>query len=114
MVFMANTDPIPYDFSSTPTALPPAPRPVRGKFGYLAGQWVVRLFLLPFMLAGMIAPGFLALNLMCMVAGHEVQGTVISKEARSGDSESGPTLHLKYSYFIGDKVQTGTQQVTEA
>ena len=91
------------DFPATPAKLlPPPPRRVHGRLG--GGLWFVRIFLLPHMLVGIGAVGYLVFLLLWLPFGVDYPATVVGSKI-SHSSKHGDTYTLRYRFEAGGETR---------
>jgi hypothetical protein len=93
-----------------PTALPPAPRLVRGGPG--PGIWFARIFLLPHTLVGVGGFVALAIAIVCAATGNDRLARVTAATS-SHSAKHGTSYHLAYVYSGAAGVRADGAQVGE-
>jgi len=94
-------------FTTSAKSLPPPPRRVHGRLG--GGLWFTRLFIMPHMLVGIGAIGYLVFLLLWHVFGTDFPATVIDTKV-SHSSKHGDSYILNYRFEAGGetKFDSGT------
>lgn len=89
-------------FATSAKLLPPPPRRVHGRLG--GGIWGTRLFIMPHMLIGIGAAGYLIFLLLWRLFGADLPATVMDTKV-SHSSKHGDTYYLNYRFESGGETR---------
>jgi hypothetical protein len=95
-------------FTSSTKLLPPPPRRVQGRLG--GSLWFTRLFIMPHMLVGIGAAGYLVFLLLWRLLGADIPATVVDSKV-SHSSKHGDSYTLKYRFEAGGETQFDSDTV---
>lgn len=87
----------------TPESLPQPPRRVHGKLG--GSLWFTRIFIMPHMLIGIGALGYLAFLLLWLALGTDIPAVVTGRDI-SHSSKGGTRYHLKYQFQVDGQTKS--------
>jgi hypothetical protein len=94
-------------FATSAKMLPPPPRRVHGRLGKL---WFTRFFIMPHMLVGIGAAGYLLFLLVWNFFGTDFPGTVVNSSV-SHSSKNGDHYTLKYRFEAGGETKFDSDTV---
>jgi hypothetical protein len=95
-------------FGTSAKLLPPPPREVYGRLG--GGIWFTRIFIMPHLLVGIGAAGFLVFLLLWRLFGADLPATVVDAKV-SHSSKHGDSYTLKYRFEAGGQTRFDSQSV---
>jgi hypothetical protein len=95
-------------FTTSAKLLPPPPRRVHGRLG--GGLWFTRIFIMPHMLVGIGAAGFLVFMLLWRLFGTDLPATVVGTDI-SHSSKHGDSYKLNYRFEAGGETRFDSDTV---